>query len=212
VRILPLAVVLALVVGAARARAFPVSYAFSVGSLAGSFSYDGATGIGTLAYSASYLDSAVFDLGSTGIASLGTDLFGNPSLRIGTGADVPGWPAVYDAFPVTATRAAVLVLSGGDLLDGDELRHGLTLADLASAQLEVVWFFVDASNGSPYLLGGCPAGTLLPDCPPSSYLYRDSSNAPSPLTDLHEIPEPAVAVLALVALAAALAKRRAPEA
>jgi hypothetical protein len=119
---------------------------------------------------------------------------------------------VHDAFYVTGYEPAVLELWGDSIFDGANLRDDLSIADFSRARLLVQLFLIDLSV-SPYSFG-CAEGTPMPDCPESSYPFRDSFTVQLDLSELHPIAEPSSASLALVAalVGAGWKRRRVPEA
>jgi hypothetical protein len=210
-------VVFALLALTRSAAATPVSYSFlaRVGTtdIPGLFSYDGDTGAASLSFSTCYqcLNPSL-EIGGTGLGAVSANN-GLEFLTFTPTQTASLWPDNKDTFPIYYYTGPLVQLTGADILDGNQLRHGLTDADFnlsgfptSGTLIDVYWVGVTLPGPDPHDYG-CAAGTPIVDCPRSSFPYVDTYDVYYALHDFHEVPEPAVAALALVSLGAALLRR-----
>jgi hypothetical protein len=183
------------------AYALPVDYTFTSPIGPGSFSYDAATGLGTLDCTAPSEVTPSF-LVHVAVPATVIDGSGYDSLAIhGT---FPTWPAAPELFPLVSGYVE-LQISGPELFDAaGALRGDLTYPELVnSTQLLVYQSWVEFYQAS------CPTLESAPqDCPRSAFVYTSDHLTDPHLFAIHPVPEPELGVLAAAAMLLAAATRR----
>jgi hypothetical protein len=203
-------------------QAAPVTYGFSAAQAAcgacstatylGTFSYDAETGLGSLEFAAPIPpnDSPSFTFSGSSFESYLSD-----STLALSGFSAPGVGEQYYWGYVGGEKAVILDglpsatvrVNGAALAEGLAIRHGLTLADVATAQI-VIYFASLDSQTIPWLYeSGCPADTDPVECANAGYghLVSDTFSAYT-ITELHEIAEPSV--FALLCLSSIVVRTR----
>lgn len=183
---------------ASPAYALPVGYTFTSPIGPGSFSYDAATGLGTLDCTA---PSEVTPSFLVQVAVPATVIDGSSYDSLAIHGTFPTWPAAPELFPLVSGYVE-LQISGPDLFDATgTLRGDLTYPELVtSTQLLVYQSWVEFYQAS------CPTLESAPqDCPRSAFVYTSDHLTDPHLFAIHPVPEPALGALvaAAVLLAAA---------